>query len=514
VSRPNHDEPAETPVASLARHSLVYSIAPMLQRFIALALTRLYTNRLNESQYGVVGIADLLFTALVQISGTNLLAAVVRFYLDQKEERDRRAVVSSALIFLSFVSWTLVAIGFVFRAPLTHFLFDTADPWLAGDDLTLCLLVVLGTIPLALSSEAAFRYLQIQQRSGLITTLKVSKSTLEMGLKVLFLVGFNSGVIGFLLATLIGELITNLCLTSWVLSRVGLAFSWRVLTPMLRYSAPLVLVGLCQMALNQGDRLLLRQLGPENEAMGWVGIYSLGYQVGWLVQLVLVGSIMQIWQPWIFSVQDPQRRVELVRRVSTWALFAVGTASIGLMLFGRELVHVLSSPKHPEFLLAYSVVPWVCAGYAFFLLNGLSQVPMFIAKRTWPMLWLNLLAVAVNFGLNFALIPRLGFVGAAIATLATFMVLGVFGHILAGKLVGARFEHGRMGAMLALVLAIMAATLWIDHDLTRAHAGMFTPMTGVKAVLFLAALGLIWRVMLQPDERRQCVEKVRAKLGR
>ena len=226
MSAPTAEEPKEGSVASLAKHSLVYSIAPVLQRFIALALTRLYTNRLNGAQYGVVGISDLLFTALVQISGTNLLAAVVRFYLDQKDERDRRAVISSAVLFLSAVSWTLVAIAFVFRAAITHFLFDTQDPLLAGDDLTMCLVVVLATIPLALCSEAAFRYLQIQQRSGLITTLRVSKSTFEMGLKVLFLVGFNSGVIGFLLATLIGELLTNLCLTGWVLSRVGLAFSW------------------------------------------------------------------------------------------------------------------------------------------------------------------------------------------------------------------------------------------------------------------------------------------------
>ncbi len=512
MSRPNHDEPAETPVASIARHSLVYSLAPLIQRFLALALVRIYTTKLNAAQLGVTQISDLMFTALIQISGTNLLAAVVRFYFDQKDERDRRLVISSAILFLSVVSWTIVGVAFLFRVPLTEFLFVTTDPLLASDDLVSCLAVALATVPLALSSETAFRYLQIQQRSGLITTLRVSKSTLEMGLKVLFLVWFEYGVIGFLLATLIGELITNLFLTGWVVSRIGVRFSWRVMAPMLRYSAPLVLVGLCQMGLNQIDRLLLRTLGPEDDAMGWTGIYGLGYMLGWMVQLVVVGSFMQIWQPWIFGVKDEQRQRELVRRVSTWALFAVGLASIALMCFGREFVYALSGK--PEYLEATTVVPWIAAGYVFFALNGLSQVPMFIAKRTWPMFWLNLLAVVVKVGLCFALIPMYGFVGAAIATLATFILLGWLGHVLAGKIAGARFEHGRMLGMLALVLAIMGLTLWIDAAFTATPSGMFTPMSAVKALLFFAALGVLWLGMLQSDERSQCIEKLRAKLGR
>ena len=406
MSSSNSDAPRETPLGSLAKHSLVYSIAPLIQRFLALSLTWLYTKKLNTAQWGVAQTTDLLFIALLQISGTNVLAGVVRSYFEQKDERDRHAVISSSILFLSAISLTLVGVALIFRAPLAEFLFDTADQKLAHDNLVNCLAVVLLTIPLALSSDAAFRYLQVQQRSGLISSLRVAKACFEMALRVVFLVGFESGVIGFLLATLIGELTTNLLLTTWVLRRVGLRFSWRVLKPMLIYAAPLVPVGMCQMGLNQIDRLILGQLGPAGEAMDWVGIYGQGYLVGFIVQTVVVGSFMQIWQPWIFGVRDAQRRRDLVARVSTWALFAISCISIGVILFGRELVHALSGTD--DYWGATRVVPWVCAGYVFFLLNGLAQVPMFIAKRTWPMLWINLIALAVNVGLNFLLIPRFG----------------------------------------------------------------------------------------------------------
>ncbi|HUR27835.1 MAG TPA: oligosaccharide flippase family protein [Planctomycetota bacterium] len=500
-------EPEETPVASLAKHALVYSIAPLIQRFLALALWRVYTTWLNPAQRGVTQLTDLLFTALIQVSGTNVLAAVVRFYFDQKDERDRRAVVSSAILFLNGVSWTLVGLGLLFRAPLAAFLFETTDVDLVHDDLIACISVVLVTIPFALSSEAAFRYLQIQQRSGLITSLRVGKSTIEMALRVAFLVGFEQGVVGFLLATLIGELLTNLFLTAWVLSRIGLRFSWRVLSPMLAYAAPLVLVGLCQMALNQIDGLMLRQLGPPGQRMDWVGVYSHGYMIGWLVQILVVGSFMQIWQPWIFGVKDAERRAALVTRVSTWALFAVGFSSIGLMLFGREFVRLLSGQA--AYWAAYPVVPWVCAAYVFFALNGLSQVPLFIAKRTWPMFWLNLCAVGVKVALSFVLIPIQGFVGAAMATLATFAVLGVCGHVLAHRLVGAKFEHLRMTAMLALVLGVAGTTLWIDSSLSAQYTTTFTPMSAVKAAILVAATALVWSTFLRREERSELLRRMR-----
>lgn len=512
MSAPAPSAPPAEKLSSLARHSFVYSLAPLLQRIVAFALVRLYTSRLTTPQYGVIDICDVLFSALIQVCGTNLLSAVVRFYFDQKDERDRRAVVSSAILFLTAVSGGLAALGILFRAELAERLFVTTDPELASENLAACLAVVLATIPLALSSEAGFRYLQVEQRSTLVTTLRVSKSTLEMALKVYFLVGCGYGVIGFLLATLAGELITNLGLTAWVLRRVGVRFSWRVLSPMLVYAGPLILVGLCQMALNMIDRPLFKQLLPQETAMSLLGLYGRGYQVGWLVQLVVVGSFMQIWQPWIFGVRDEARRVELVRRVSTWALFGVALASIAVTLFGRELVWLLSGD--PQYWPAHEVVPWVSVGYVFFALNGLSQVPLFIAKRTWPMFWLNLAAVVAKVLLSVALIPRWSYQGAAVATLITFLLLGVSGHVLASRLVGARFEHGRMAGMLALVLVVLGATLWIDARWTAGATATWTAMSALKAGLFLLVVAVVWGVLLSAEERGRALAAVRARLGR
>jgi O-antigen/teichoic acid export membrane protein len=516
LSSPSHPTPPATAaaqrVSAVARHSTIYSIAPLIQRALNLLLVPLLTSRLNEAQSGVAQLTDVLIVAAIQLGGVNLLAGMVRFYFDFSDERDRRAAVSSATLFLMLFSWSLVGVLFLFRGELTRLLFNVGDPKLAHDDLEQCLGLALLIIPLALSSDAGFRYLQIQQRSTLITTLRVAKSVLEMGLKLWMVVGLGLGVSGLLASVLIGEVLTSTLLGGWMLSQVKLRFSWRVLKPMLVYTLPLVPVGLCQMGLNQLDRLLLRGLAPGSQAMSWTGIYGHGYMIAWIVQTALVGSFMQIWQPWIFAVADPAERAKLVSRVSTWAFVLVASANLGVACMGRELVHVLSGQE--GYYAATRVVPWVSAGYAFFALNGLSQVPMFLAKRTLPMLWINALALVVNVAANCLLIPRFGYVGAAMATLATFLTLAAMGLFLAKGVMAVPFELRRLCAVGATVLVTMGLVLWIDARFDAELAGTLNRITALKLGLFAGVLAFLWLGVLHRTERSELAAWLRSLLRR
>jgi O-antigen/teichoic acid export membrane protein len=488
-------------LASIARHGAVYSIAPILQRVIALVLVRFYTHELNVEQWGVTSITDLVLAALTQIAGLNLLSGMLRFYFDHEDERDRNAVVSSATLFLMGVSWLLVGLGLLLRGPLTPFLFDTTDPLLANDDLNACLSVSLLVVPFALTSEAGFRYLQIHKRSSLLTTIRVTKVTLEILLRIWMILVLQMGVIGFLLPTLIGEALTSTALTGWVLWRVRLRYVWPILRPMLVYTAPLVFVGFCQMGLHLIDRLMVRQLAPDEVEMTWTGIHGLGHQIGFLVQLVVVGSFMQIWQPHVFGMKDPEEQGRQIARVSTYAFLFISAVSLGLMAFGREVVNVLVGGE--DYYPAYRVVPWIVAGYACNALNGLSQVPMFVAKRTRPMAWINATALAVNVVLNFVLIPRLGLIGAPVAKLCTFACLAAMGLWVAGSVVREPFELGRFGAILGAVAVGLVGVLWIDARFPVAFRDVFNVPALYKAGLLTVLLAFLWLVVLRRDERRE-----------
>ena len=488
-------------LSSLAKHSSIYSVAPILQRVIALILVRFYTEELNTAQWGVAQITDVVIIALTQMVGVNLFSGMVRFYFDHEDERDRNAVVSSATLFLMAVSWLVVAIGLLLRGPLTEFLFKSDDPFLLQDNLTNCLVVALLIIPFGLTTESGFRYLQIHRRSAAISSLRIAKVTLEIALKIWMILILRMGVIGFLLPILIGEILTSVCLTGWVLYRVRLRVVWRVLRPMLVYTAPLIPVGLCQMGLHNIDRILLRHLSPESVAMSWTGVYGLGYMIGFLVQQVVVQSFMQIWQPHIFSITDEEERARQLSHVSTYALLLVATVSLGVISFGRELVNLLGGQE--AYYPAWRIVPWITAGYVFNALNGLCQVPMFVTKRTRPMMWINAAALAVNLGLNFLLIPCYGFLGAAIATLVTFASLAGMGFCVASRMLAIPFEKDRIGTLLFTVLGTTAAVIWIDARWLVPYGAIFNAVALSKGALLLAVLAFLWMGVLRADERRE-----------
>lgn len=500
-------------LSELARHSTIYSIAPLAQRFLSLLLVPLFTapDALKPAQWGVLQLTDLLIVATTQLAGINLLAGMVRYYFEHKDLRDRNAVISSTTIFLMVVSWIVVGIALLFHEPLAHLLFAVNDPDLARENLPRVLLVALLIIPLALTSESGFRFLLIHQRSGMVTTLRVAKTLFELTLKIYLIVFADMGIMGFLLAVLAGEVITSTLLTGWVLWQTRFRIVWRVLKPVLIYTLPLVFVGLFQMGLHQLDRLLLRQLSPEEFAMTWTGIYGMGYMVGFLVQTVVMGSFMQIWQPFIFGMKDPVERSMQLSRISTYALLVIAATSLGVIAFGRELVFMLAGQE--SYHDAFRVAPWITAAYVFFGLNALSQVPLFVAKKTLPMTWINAIALVINVALNFALIPRYGFQGAACATLITFVCLAIMGLVVSSRVLEVPFELGRMFSIMLVVLAGMAAVLWADDKYTSGVLDTFTWMTGVKALVLSAVLVLLWLGVLRRDERAAMTSWVGAQLG-
>ncbi len=485
-------------LGQLARHSAIYSLVPIASRAIAILMTPLYTAWLVEAEYGVKEIIDLVLTALGHVVGGNVLSGMVRFYFDQRSGEDREAVISSTTLFVSFVSLGVCALAFPFRQELAPLLLGRGDQYVSSGDLRDLLSLALLILPFHMASECGTQYLIAQRRSVFFSTVMISKLLVQVTLQF-FLIGYLGwGVRGFLVSMLVGESLVSVTLTGWILVSLRARIVWRVLRPILLYSAPLIPVGLCQLGLHQLDRRLLEALSPAAEALTWVGIYGLGYKLGYLVCAMILGPFLQIWQPWIFRIEDREERTALTARVSTYAVVVIAFASLPVILFGRQGVELLASREGYE--LAYKVVPWICTGYVFWALYQTTQVALFIAKRTAPLLWINILALTVNVGLNLSLVPRFGYLGAAAATLGTFLTLAVLGMALARGIASIAFEIGRLTRTLLLLVAAGALAIWLDGQTTTQ---LLAPILAAKVASWSAFSALLWLSVLDADERRQ-----------
>ena len=495
------------------RHSTIYSLVPLFQQASRIVLLPLYTWKLATAQWGVVELTTLFIIATTQLVGVNLIGGMTRFYFEQRSERERAAVITSATVTLVVAAAAIAALCILLRDLIAPLLFSSASPEINAHRLPYYLTVTALTIPFALGTRCGIEYLQIHRRSALTAMVQMSKLSLEIGLKIYLLVVLEWGIAGVLVSVLIGEVLTSLMLSGWILIKLRPRIVWRVLQPMLRYALPLVPVGLCQVGLHQIDRLLLRALGPEDVAMDWVGIYGIGYGVGYLANAVLLTAFLQIWYPFVFAIRDVRDRAATVARVSTYAVVAVAGATLGLVLFGREAV-LLLTPRGPGYHGAYVVVPWVAAGYVFWALYSVSQMPLYIAKRTRPIMWINFVALAINILLNTILIPALGYQGAALATLGTFGSLAGMGMLASRGVSGVPFELGRLARTLAVLGVCVAAAIAVDDHLPSASAVDYTVAVSLKLIVGLLLLLVLWRWVLRADEREMAGAWVMERLGR
>ena len=507
---PEAREPSK--LGGLFKHSVIYSAAPLFRQVISIAMTRFYTSEkwLGTAGYGVKEIVDLWLIALQQLLGQNVLGSMVRFYYDRQDERERARVVTSCTILVSIVAWIVCGTAFFFRGELLTVIFKSGGEVGEGTLLRI-IAVALILIPLQLSTLSGFYYLQALKRSNAFTTIQTAKLLFEVALNFVLIGGMGLGVYGFLLSMVAGEALTSIFLVGWMIRRLGWHFDARILRPILVYAAPLIPVGLCQLAMHQMDRSLILHLLPEENGQTVTGIYGLGYRVGYLVNAMMLGPFLQIFQPWVFGIEDPKERAQQVARVSTYAVLTLSAASLGIILFGRQAAIVLA--KEEAFWEAYRVIPFVGTGYVFWALYQASQLPLFIAKRTGRLLGINLVAVLVNLGLNLWLIPIYGMVGAAIATAVTFASLAALGMIASRSEAHVPFELDRIGTTIVCVIAGALCARWIDGLEASDQLGVMAAL-GCKAAILLLLTGVLYRLVLRPSERTEFTRWTAGRLGR
>ena len=505
--------PPKDPGGGLVRHSLTYSLAPLVKNAVSMGMTRFYTWALpTVALWGVKEMVDLWMLLLQHLLGQSLLMAMLRVYYDQRDERQRAAVVTSTTLALMLASWVVCGAMMSWSDALWPVLIGQPTEGASAFEISSAFRYLMLLVPFQLTTGSGFYYLQTVKRSALYSKLQTVKLFYEVALHLVLMGVLGMGLRGFLLGLLIGEVTASVCLTGWMLVHLRPRFVWSAFRAVLAYGAPLVPVGVFQLGLHSLDRRLIEYVYSGEQGLDLAGIYGLGYKVAMMANVVCTAPFLQIWQPTIFAVEDPAERQRLVRRVTTWLVVAIAAVSLGLICGGRQAVDLIAGK--PELTRAREVVPWVAVGYVFWALYNSAQMPLLLAKRTLPLVGINALALAFSIAVNLLLIPMWGIVGAAVATLATFAFLGGAVMLLARRGFAQHYELGRLAGTFGVLIATGFAVRWLDELDVYGSVGSFALSLGGKTLVLGAGLATLWYGVLVADERQGVLAKLRSLLGR
>jgi len=210
----------------------------------------------------------------------------------------------------------------------------------------------------------------------------------------------------------------------------GKIFSWRVskrrAASLLQQSWPVIFSGMAIMVYMRLDMVMLKMMKGDFA----VGLYSAATKVSevwYFVPAAVVSSV----SPAIIRVKDnPELFNSRLRKLfSLMTLTACGIGSI-VALTSHAIVRILYSNSFSGAAPVLAVHVWASV----FVFLGVAQSPWDIAKNLLTLsLYRTIAGAAINIALNVVLIPRLGAMGAAIATVVAYAISAVFANAFSAK---------------------------------------------------------------------------------
>lgn len=485
-------------ILRLGKEAAIYGLSSVVGRFLNFLLVPLYTNYLLKAEYGVIatlysyiGFAFILF-------GFGLEAAYMRF-VSSMEIGDKKQNFSTP--FLSHIASSLV---------LTLVLLATAEAVAAAIGLepsdAVLVRYAAGILCFDTLAVIPFASLRMSNRALNFAAIRIFHILLTIALNVLFLLGLGMKAEGVLLANLGASALTFLVLLGTIIPQFTARFSMPLYRELLKFGLPYIPAGLAGIALQVVDRPILKALTDD----ATVGIYQANYRLGIFMMLV-VGMFDYAWRPFFLSHAKEPDAKQLFSKVFTYfctlalGLFLAVSFFIDdlvrIQLFGRSFIH-------PDYWSGLAVVPWVLLAYVF---NGAYLnfvIGVYLEKKTKYVPYVTGVGAVVNVAANFALIPSLGIMGAAYATLVSYAVIAVGMYFASQRFYPLAYEWGKVIRLALVSAGLFAVFLAVGPEPGQALNMLF------KAALIgsFLVLAVVVRA-LEPSEVRDTVRLLRKRMG-
>jgi O-antigen/teichoic acid export membrane protein len=424
----------------LGRHSAVYGLGGLVSRVLAVFLLPLYTRYLDREDLGAVGLVVALTAVLVTILRLGISSAFFRFYFDSKDRAHRLLVVRTSFWFTMASATAGLAAGVLLAEPV-------ADLLGLGD----ANLVRAGFVAIwaQMNYEQLTALFRAEERSTAFVLASLANIAVTIGATILLVVVWEQGALGVVVGNFTGTLAVYLVLLAVNREQLGLQFSRPLLREMNRFGIPLVPAALALIAVNFSDRFFLVHLADLEE----VGLYEIGVRIASAMVLLLTAFRMA-WPAFAYSIEDDAEAKRTYAFVLTYLVVVASWLALGLGLLAPWLVRVLATPEFYEGSRVVAPLAFGGMAYAAYIVMAIGVGR---AKRTQFNWVITGAAAVLNVVLNLILIPPYGMIGAAVATVAAYVLMFAAMTWYAQRVFPTPYQWRRVATAVAAAVGLLLA---------------------------------------------------------
>ncbi len=387
----------------LLSNTVILGTGTFASKVLVFLLMPLYTSILTTEQFGVADILTQTANLLIPLASVGICDGMFRFVLDTGGAEDteaRKRIFSSGVLVLAVGGAATLGVVQILRA------FEVFEGYI---------LLVAAYVLCANLHSAAANFIRAEGKTTMFAVQGIVNTVLTIALNVLFLVVFEMGTLGYVLSVVVADLCVTIGL--FFAARLYRALSVRsvnksTLKEMLKFSIPYIPTTMMWLITSASDRYIVTAYCGSAEN----GLYAAAYKLPTLLTLVC-GVFIEAWQFSVVKDADESEREGFFS--------AVFKNYMGIIFMGASLI-IAGSKIFTSILLAdsyyesWQYVPVLVISTAFSALVSFLGSVYFLEKKSVMSMATSMAGAAINVILNFALIPKRGAMGAAVATLISY----------------------------------------------------------------------------------------------
>lgn len=397
----------------LAKDSAIYGGADFVSKIVSFFTFPFIARALNPESFGFVELI-LTSTALIAVVG-NVGAnnSVQRFYWDSDVDQiEQKRILSSGFFSLICIFTALfVIISFVILVFLPQLGTEFNFTWIG---IFSALVLMMGTQ----WTQYLLDVLRLQFKVWEYFLISIISRVFSSILGLICVVIYNTGIDGFLFAQA-SVIMLVLPLAFYFVRKdfrvVYLSKKW--ILELLNFGYPFIFSSLAYWVFSSQDRWMLASMSSVNE----VGIFSISFRFA-SVLLFISAAFGQAWSPFAMKlrVDRPTEYRQLYGDILLILFFIMAFLGTLISLFSGELIAKFLGEKYIESGLSLIVLVF---SIVFQSTQQITGIGISLEKKTILFVHLSWIAAAINFLLNYILIPYYGSLGASFATLISYMFL-------------------------------------------------------------------------------------------
>ncbi len=464
--------------ARVGKHSAIYAICGLAGKAVGFLLLPLYTRLLTADQVGAIGVVIGIVGFLNVLYPMALGAAVTRFYHQYRDRPDELKAFLGTVLTATFALSIGASALLLWSGPVL------LQPLLADIAFWPLMAMGIGVAAFQPFIEIYLIVLQTAERPARYGVIALANLLAKTLIAIALVAGVGLGAEGVLGANLCAAIVfATICLLG-ARRFVHLGLRRRYLVEALTYSVPILPHTLGSHTRGILDRMFLLHLVSQAAT----GLYSIGFQIGSLTQIVCMSTTKTITPIFMRAMQEEdEARLNNIRNLALTLVFVFCWVSAAISLFAPEVLVVLAGSEFHE---AYRVVPFLAFMFAATGVYSLFVIVLFFHKRMAKYVGVGtVVTLGISAGLNVLLIPLFGMEGAAAAALATQAAFTITVGVMAHRHSPIDWHYGRYVGLFALAFAVSLWPLTPHHEVSWWGAAA---KSGVVGVLFCAMSIIAW----------------------